>query len=56
MFKFGPYGGDDKKPLLTLGTKFEPGNDDRFIFLPGILILINIDIKYLIGFYSFNIF
>jgi len=34
VFKFGPYGGDDKKPLLTLGTKFEPGNDDSHYCKP----------------------
>ncbi len=28
IFKFAPYGGDHK-PLLTLGTRFQPGSDDR---------------------------
>merc|ERR1712045_433298 len=28
VFKFGPYGGPDKKPLIELGTKFKPGNDN----------------------------
>ena len=29
VFKFPPYGGGDGKPLITLGTRFEPGADDR---------------------------
>ena len=28
IFKFAPYGGDHK-PLLSLGTRFQPGSDDR---------------------------
>jgi hypothetical protein len=34
VFKFGPYGGDNKKPLLTLGTRFEPGTDDSHYCKP----------------------
>ena len=30
IFKFAPYGGDHK-PLLTLGTRFQPGSDDRWV-------------------------
>ena len=29
VFKFGAYGGEGGKPVLTLGTRFEPGTDDR---------------------------
>merc|ERR1711962_406757 len=28
VFKFGPYGGPNKKPLVALGEKFVPGSDD----------------------------
>lgn len=28
VFKFGPYGGKTKQPLIALGQKFEPGGDD----------------------------
>ena len=28
VFKFAAYGGDGK-PVLILGTRFEPGTDDR---------------------------
>jgi len=34
VFKFGPYGGVDHKPLLTLGTKFTPGSDDTHYCKP----------------------
>ena len=34
VFKFGPYGGPNKKPLVELGTKFEPGADDRHYCKP----------------------
>merc|ERR1719391_1259083 len=35
VFKFAPYGGDkDHKPLLTLGTRFEPGSDDSHYCKP----------------------
>ena len=28
VFKFGPYGGPTKEPLIALGEKFVPGSDD----------------------------
>ena len=28
VFKFGPYGGPNKAPLIELGEKFVPGSDD----------------------------
>ena len=33
VFKFGPRGGNGT-PLLTLGTKFEPGSDDAHFCKP----------------------
>ena len=34
MFKFPPYGGDDGKPLIALGTRFQPGSDDSHYCKP----------------------
>eukprot|EP00095_Tigriopus_kingsejongensis_P003105 maker-scaffold428_size174301-snap-gene-0.22 protein:Tk03105 transcript:maker-scaffold428_size174301-snap-gene-0.22-mRNA-1 annotation:"af109920_1alpha-amidating enzyme precursor 2" len=34
VFKFAPYGGADKKPLIVLGQPFSPGNDDRHYCKP----------------------
>jgi len=34
VFKFPPYGGGDGKPLITLGTRFEPGADDSHYCKP----------------------
>ena len=28
VFKFGPYGGPTKEPLIALGEKFVPGSDN----------------------------
>jgi len=34
VFKFGPYGGNDQKPLIALGTRFEPGSDETHYCKP----------------------
>ena len=34
VFKFGPYGGIDQKPLIILGQKFTPGRDDQHYCKP----------------------
>ena len=34
VFKFGPYGGVDGKPLIILGQKFQPGRDDQHYCKP----------------------
>lgn len=34
VFKFPPYGGTDGKPVLVLGTRFQPGSDDKHYCKP----------------------
>lgn len=34
VFKFAPYGGGDQKPLIALGTRFQPGADDQHYCKP----------------------
>ena len=34
VFKFGPYGGRDKKPMIEIGERFVPGSDNKHYCKP----------------------